>query len=157
LHEKKTQPPIHPHHNILEEKKFEYEVLTIRKINKIIEQNDKNKIDDEALKCLTYIKNLEKQLNDIRNELTLFKKNELKRINREFLTNDYERRFKVNQETIISAIVGDDFVSSEYSRQVRDQKNYFKSIKLCKTFNFLETIGNKARNNNKVDTGVFGD
>ena len=50
------------------------------------------------------------------------KTNELKRINKEFLTNDYKRRFNISQETIISAIIGENLASTELIRQLREQK-----------------------------------
>ena len=100
----------------------ENEVLTMRKIHKIIDQNDKNKIDDEAIKYVSFIKNIEKQLVELKIELSDIKKSELKRINKEFLINDYERRFNIDQKGLISAIIGEDYVASEYTRQLRDQK-----------------------------------
>ena len=100
----------------------EKDCLSFKKISKIIDSNEKNKIDNEALKYLNQIKSVEKELSDLKTELILMKNNELKRINKEFLINDYNRRFNVNQETVLSAIMGEDTASTELIRQLREQK-----------------------------------
>ena len=48
--------------------------------------------------------------------------NELNRINKEFLTNDYQRRYGVTQQVMVSSICGEDNMSQELSRIMRDQK-----------------------------------
>ena len=55
-------------------------------------------------------------------EIDQQKKGEASRMNKEFLTNDYQRRFNVNLHTLISAIYGEDSMSAEYSRMIREQK-----------------------------------
>ena len=47
--------------------------------------------------------------------------NELKRINKEFLINDYTRRFKITQESVISALIGEDLTESEYNILKKEQ------------------------------------
>jgi hypothetical protein len=47
---------------------------------------------------------------------------ELSRINKEFLINNYERRFKIDHQSLIATIVGQDFAAREYSDKLREQR-----------------------------------
>jgi hypothetical protein len=96
--------------------------MTIKKFNNMIENHSKFKIDDESFKLIQKIRDLEKQHQEIKEELNELKQKELKRINKEFLINDYKRRFNVSQETVISAIIGEDNAANELIKQMRDQK-----------------------------------
>jgi hypothetical protein len=49
------------------------------------------------------------------------KRDELDRIAKEFLTNEYERRFNVSKKTVVSAIVGEDNANFEIARQTREE------------------------------------
>jgi len=81
------------------------------------------------------------------------KKSELDRINKEYLINDYERRFKVPHEVIISALIGEDNTSNEYARQKREQKKYFQEIENIRTYNLLESTTKKL-NKSLVYDGI---
>jgi hypothetical protein len=62
------------------------------------------------------------------NEIDILKKKEVKRITREFLENDYERRFDVPIEIVLSALVGE----SNLNKEQKIYKNeYIKNIKDC--------------------------
>jgi hypothetical protein len=56
------------------------------------------------------------------NIMNIMKKNEMNRINKEFYTNEYERRFNINQEDVISALIGSDNTANELIRQRREQR-----------------------------------
>ena len=124
---------------------LENESLTVKSMTKLIGKNNNlmNNIDEEALKYITNIKALEKELAKIKEELNAMKRKELNRINKEFLLNDYKRRFGISEETIVSAIIGEDLAGTEFLRLMREQKSYYKSVKFCRTYNFLEDTGKK--------------
>ena len=68
------------------------------------------------------MKDLENKLEEKKKELKQIQQNELDRINKEFLINDYARRFNIDQQSLISAIIGQDFATNEYSKKLREQK-----------------------------------
>ena len=51
---------------------------------------------------------MEKRYNNLKNKMKHLKSEELKRIGKEFMLNNYEARFKVHQEVVLAAIVGED-------------------------------------------------
>ena len=81
----------------------------------------KNILSDESTKIIKEIKKLEKSEEEITKEMHNLRTNELKRINKEFLINDYTRRFKITQESVISALIGEDLTESEYNILKKEQ------------------------------------
>ena len=71
---------------------------------------------------MTKIEEYEKKFKYYKLEIENQKKKEINRINKEFLTNDYQRRFNVSQHALVSAIYGEDNMSREYARMIREQK-----------------------------------
>ena len=68
------------------------------------EKKIKNKNEQENLEVFLQLKKLKEC---ILKEIEILKKKEMNRIMREFLENDYERRFKVSFEIVLSALVGE--------------------------------------------------
>jgi hypothetical protein len=79
-------------------------------------------IDPETLKIVTKLEHAENLYNIHKKNMSNLKRKELERINKEFLVNNYERRYGVKLEEIVSVIVGEDHVKNEMERQYRDQK-----------------------------------
>jgi hypothetical protein len=71
---------------------------------------------------MSKISDYEKTYDFYKSEIQKQKINEINRINKEFLTNDYNRRYGVNQQVLVSAVCGEDNMSQEYSRMMREQK-----------------------------------
>jgi hypothetical protein len=103
----------------------------------------KGDLGDEALEYIKSVQNLEFQYKEISNQMQLMKRNEIDRINKEFYTNDYQRRFRVEPETVISALIGEDNTSSEMARMKRERKIYFQKLENIRNFNFLENVNKK--------------
>jgi len=78
-------------------------------------ENDKE-ANSENLKYIKQTLKFEKKINDLKKEMTTLKENELIRLNLEFGSYDYERRFKVKKEKVISVIVGKDNLDNELNK-----------------------------------------
>jgi hypothetical protein len=96
-------------------------------------------LDENTRKYIQRLKELEGFLEKKRIEKEILKNKEMKRINKEFLMYDYERRFNVKQIDLLNALVGTENAHIEISRQIKEQKDFFQKISVCKTFNFLDT------------------
>ena len=81
-----------------------------------------NNIDQDTLNLIIKMEEYEKTFNLYKLDIEKQKKNEINRINKEFLTNDYQRRFNANLHMLISAIYGEDNMSIEFSRLIKEQK-----------------------------------
>jgi hypothetical protein len=93
----------------------------LKPIDNFILDHPKNILSDESTKIIKEIKKLEKSEEEITKEMHNLRTNELNRINKEFLINDYTRRFKITQESVISALIGEDLTESEYNILKKEQ------------------------------------
>lgn len=92
-------------------------------IYKLMESmNKKTHTNQEVMNLMSKVTDYENALKYYKTEIEKQKKREINRINKEFLTNDYQRRFNITQHTLVSAIYGEEKMSSEYSKLIRDQK-----------------------------------
>lgn len=102
---------------------------SIKPIDNTVDLKNKNlKLDYESAELLKEIKILEKSEEEISNEIKTLKRNELNRVNREFLLNEYGRRFNVTQESVISALIGEDYTENEFNSLKREQNVSNKDI-----------------------------
>ena len=104
----------------------------MRKIEEIIKKRGEVQINKDLKLFIDNVRRLELKELELKRELSNMKKNELDRINKEFVSKFYERRFNVSKETIVSVIVGESFAGSELIKLNRDQK-----VKLCFNLGFL--------------------
>ncbi len=100
--------------------------------------NSKQKLDKNTTEILGKINSLELVYNQKKKELQSMKKSQLDRISKEFLVSDYGRRFNTTLRKVVSAIVGEENLSTELMRQARQEKDYFENIKRTQFFNFYE-------------------
>ena len=64
------------------------------------------------------------------------KAGEILRVGREFLLNGYQKRFKVHQEVVLAAIVGEDKAKPALANQMKKQEEYKRIIEKNRTFTF---------------------
>ena len=119
---------------------------------KVVENflNNKDKLDDHSSKILEKINSLENVYDLGKREQQQMKRTQLDRIGKEFLVGGYGRRFNTSLCTVVSAIVGEENLTSELFRQSRQEKEYFENIKKSQFFNFyenkLEALNKKIKN-----------
>lgn len=75
------------------------------------------KIDPKMLE--NEINSLEKRYNGLKQKMRRMKQEALERIGKEFMLNNYQKRFKVHQEVVLSAIVGEDKAKETMSKQLK--------------------------------------
>ena len=103
-------------------------------------ENFKNfKIEDsfdaELLSLFNMNKEMMKKLKKKKNEADKLVRNELDRIGKCFYLEDYESKYNTNLKTVIGALIGEDNIRNELSRQEKEKKDYFKTIKSIRNFN----------------------
>jgi hypothetical protein len=103
----------------------EVESMTYKTVNNYGLQG--GDITRATLDLLNKIKDLESEETSVKANIQSVKKAELDRIFKEYLTNDYERRYKVTKSVVISALIGEDNIFHELVRQAREQRvNFLK-------------------------------
>ena len=118
--------------------------LNMKKIELIMQK--KGQLGEDAIEYIKTVTDLETQLKNLQLFMINMKRNELSRVNKEFYTNDYERRYKVSQEIMISSLIGEDNTPNELSRQKRDQRKYFQQLESIRNYNIIgENMSKKKR------------
>jgi hypothetical protein len=128
-------------HNFLTENHLYPNVnkIQISNLNKYLTSMDKSKsIYNNVFNDFIQI---DKNLAIIKKNISNLKLNEMNRLIKEFNSNEYERRFKTTRFTVISALIGEEHVNLEISRQIRENKVnnniYFFPINLNSKFLIL--------------------
>lgn len=109
--------------------------------------DDFSNIDKDTKYLMKYVIELESLLVSLKKDLEKLKDNEIKRISREFLINDYERRFKVDIERVLSSIVGHNNIVSEMKKIHKERNLYYEKLKLCRNYDNFNSNFNITHNN----------
>jgi hypothetical protein len=120
--------------NLMKKKKKEKKSKSSEINNEKIEDNFKKYESLKQVKC------------KLLDELDILKKKEVKRITREFLENDYERRFNVPIEIVLNALVGEKNLFYEKEKQKYYKQELIKNIKNCNFYRIFEK-NNNIKNN----------
>lgn len=84
--------------------------------------SNKQKLNPESIKLIQKIKAEEEKVQLIKEKIDYLKNNELDRIYKEIIYNNYLKRFNTNKKTIISALIGEEFLYDELNRQDKLEK-----------------------------------
>ena len=92
-------------------------------------------IDTELLNLFNAHKEMIKKLKNMKIEADILVRKELDRIGKCFYLEDYEAKYNTNIKIVIGALIGEDNIRNELSRQEKEQKDYFKTIKNIRNYN----------------------
>ncbi len=109
--------------------------ISLKDLNEYIDNESYNYSESDIVTALVFeVKRVEKNEKIIINLMETNKREELSRLSAEFLTNEYERIFKVNISQIFSCIVGEAECYNELKKFLVQKQNYYKSLELCRNF-----------------------
>jgi hypothetical protein len=95
--------------------------LSVKELSDFLAKRES--LNENVAKLAYIVKEMEETYQSKRKEYMLLRKNELDRMNREFLFGDYSRRFEhIALKTVAAAIVGQDSSKVEVVRHNRDHK-----------------------------------
>ena len=92
-------------------------------------------LDTDLLQLFKSHKEIQKQLQKMKNEAEKLVRDELDRIGKCFYLEDYAGKYNTTLKIVIGALIGEDNVRNELLRQEKEQKDYFKTIKSIRNFN----------------------
>lgn len=97
-----------------EEKNLQFEIMNLPEVNRI--------------------NSVKKHVEKIRDDIIQLKKNEIKRISKCFIENNYEEKYHTNIETVLSALIGTDAKDTEMNKYNTHKKNYIAKLKKIRFF-----------------------
>ena len=125
------------HSNVDDEEQNENEPNTFKDISKIIDKNTKNyKI--EQVSGMNDIKNMQKKIKEIEIEIECLKREEIKRIFKEFIVNDYKNKYHVSVDVVLSALLGEHMKNIEIHKFAKFKREYIESIKNLRFYEYTK-------------------
>lgn len=114
--------------------------LSLSQISNVVDLYDKEmiNINKEVKKYMRQIQDKKFQIKVAQVRIDQIKKKEIERINREYLVNDYERRYGVPIMAIISVIIGEDHLESEMNGVDKEKASFMKTLKSIRNYNLLK-------------------
>jgi hypothetical protein len=104
-------------------------------IDLVKEFEEKNfQLDITKLPEINRINNVKKHIEKIKKEIIELKKNEIKRISKCFIENNYEDKYHTNIETVLTALIGTDAKDTAMNKFNLDKKNYLSKLKKIRFF-----------------------
>ena len=117
-------------------KDIRLENISIKEMNQLL--NEKNVFNNVIeTKSVSLIDRFTKLKNDIDYEILLLKNQEMERIFKEFLYNDYGEKFHVNIETIIGCLVGENRKEKEMLKFYRMKNHIIDDLKKIQFYSIM--------------------
>ena len=123
--------------NVDDEEQNENDPNTFKEISKIIDTNKKN-YEIEKMTGMNDIKNLQKKIKEIEIEMEILKKEEIKRIFKEFIVNDYKNKYHVSVDVVLSALLGEHIKNIEINKYAKFEREYIESIKNLRFYEYAK-------------------
>ena len=118
-----------------EEERNEKELNTFKQLSMLIEKN-KNNLEIEKLPQMNDIENLQGKIKKIENEIVELKKNEINRIFKEFIENDYQNKYHVSVDVVLAALLGEHTKNIEVNKFAKFKREYFDEIKNIRFYEY---------------------
>ena len=125
------------HSNLDDEEQNEKDPNTFKEMNKIMDKNKKN-YEIEKVTGMNYIQNLQKKIKEIEIEMEVLKKEEIKRIFKEFIANDYKNKYHVSIDVVLSALLGEHIKNIEINKYAKFKREYIESIKNLRFYEYAK-------------------
>ena len=113
---------------------------SFREIEKMLEDNGKDLIFVN-LPAVNHIKNLEKKVKQIENDIKNMKKYEITRIFKEYIDNDYENRYNASIDVVLGALIGEHSRNIQVNNFHAFKKGHFDEIKNIRFYEFAKRNG----------------
>ena len=130
------------HSHVDDEEQNEKDPNTFKEISMTVNKNTKN-YEIEKLSEMEDIKNLQTKLKEIELEIDNLKNQEIKRIFKEFIVNDYQNKYHVSVDIVLAALLGEHCKNIENNKYAKFKREYFEAIK---NLRFYEYGKNKDSN-----------
>jgi len=118
-----------------EDERNEKELNTFKQLSMLIEKN-KNSLEIEKLPEMNDIEELQVKIKKIENEIVELKKNEINRIFKEFIENDYQNKYHVSVDVILAALLGEHTKNIEINKFAKFKREYFDEIKNIRFYEY---------------------
>ena len=121
--------------NADDEEQNEENPNTFKGISMIIDKNKKD-YEIEHLPEMNDIENIQMNIKVIEKEIEKLKSEEIKRIFKEFITNDYRNKYHVSVDIVLSALLGEHIKNIEVNKFAKFKREYLESVKNLRFYEY---------------------
>ena len=111
-------------------------VSTLKQMKSIMEDKKKNIINLNKLQGIDQIEELKSKIKEIENGISNLKKNEIHRLFKEFVENDYENKYHVKIDDVLAALLGEHNKNIEINKYSKYKKDYFDELKNIRFYQY---------------------
>ena len=101
-------------------------------------ENKKNSINLNKLQGIDQIEKLKSKIKEIENDISNLKKNEIHRLFKEFVENDYEKKYHVKIDNVLAALFGEHSKNIEVNKYNKYKKDYFDELKNIRFYQYAQ-------------------
>ena len=129
-------------HSTVDDEQREQEKNNFKEISKFYE-NKNNNIEIEKMDGMENIEILQTKIKNIENEIIELKNNEVIRIFKEFVENDYQHRYHVTIDVVLAALLGEHMKNIEVNKFAKFKKEYLDNLKNIRFFEYRKKNDSK--------------
>ena len=111
-------------------------VSTLKQMKSIMEDKKKSIINLNKLQGIDQIEELKSKIKEIENDISNLKKNEIYRLFKEFVENDYENKYHVKIDDVLAALLGEHNKNIEINKYSKYKKDYFDELKNIRFYQY---------------------
>ena len=106
-------------------------------------ENKNNNVEIEKMDGMENIEILQTKIKNIENEIIELKNNEVIRIFKEFVENDYQHRYHVTIDVVLAALLGEHMKNIEVNKFAKFKKEYLDNLKNIRFFEYRKKNDSK--------------
>ena len=129
-------------HSTVDDEQREQEKNNFKEISKFYE-NKNNNVEIEKMDGMENIEILQTKIKNIENEIIELKNNEVIRIFKEFVENDYQHRYHVTIDVVLAALLGEYMKNIEVNKFAKFKKEYLDNLKNIRFFEYRKKNDSK--------------
>ena len=129
-------------HSTVDDEQREQENNNFKEISKFYE-NKNNNVEIEKMDGMENIEILQTKIKNIENEIIELKNNEVIRIFKEFVENDYQHRYHVTIDVVLAALLGEHMKNIEVNKFAKFKKEYLDNLKNIRFFEYRKKNDSK--------------
>ena len=129
-------------HSTVDDEQREQEKNNFKEISKFYE-NKNNNVEIEKMDGMENIEILQTKIKNIENEIIELKNNEVIRIFKEFVENDYQHRYHVTIDVVLAALLGEHMKNIEVNKFAKFKKEYLDNLKNIRFFEYRKKNDSK--------------
>ena len=113
-------------------------VNSLKQMKTIIEGKKNSIINLKKLQGIDQIEELKSKIKEIENDISYLKKNEIHRLFKEFVENDYEKKYHVKIDNVLAALFGEHSKNIEVNKYNKYKKDYFDELKNIRFYQYAQ-------------------